>query len=75
MSSLRTQIYLTRDQRRRLDARAARESKTLASVIREAVEAYMAEEPPDADEALRATFGALPDLEVPNRSEWDRDVG
>jgi hypothetical protein len=74
MSSLRTQIYLTRDQRRKLDARARREDKTLASVIRDAVEAYTAEEPPDIDQALTSTYGAVPDLEVPPRSEWDRGV-
>jgi hypothetical protein len=75
MRSLRTQVYLTRDQRRKLDARARREDKTLASVIRDAVEAYTAEEPPDVDKALAATFGALPDLDVPARSEWDRGDG
>lgn len=75
MRSLRTQVYLTRDQRRKLDARARREDKTLASVIRDAVDAYTAEEPPDVDQALAATFGALPGLEVPARTEWDRGVG
>ena len=75
MSSIRTQIYLTRDQRRKLDARAQREHATLASVIRDAVDAYISEEAPDVDQALATTFGALPDLEVPGRSEWDRVVG
>jgi len=75
MSCLRTQVYLTRDQRRKLDARARREDKTLAAVIRDAVEAYTAEEPSDISQALTATFGSLPDLEVPARSEWDRGVG
>lgn len=75
MSSLRTQIYLTREQRRKLDARAQREAKTLASVIRDAVDAYTAAEPLDIDQALAATFGALPDIDVPARSEWDRGLG
>jgi hypothetical protein len=75
MGSLRTQVYLTRDQRRKLDARARREDKTLAAVIRDAVDAYMAEEPADIERALTSTFGALPNLVVPARSEWDRDVG
>jgi Ribbon-helix-helix protein, copG family len=70
MSSIRTQIYLTREQRRRLDGRARREDKTLAQVIREAVDAYVAEEPPSPVDALAATFGALPDLDVPPRVEW-----
>jgi predicted DNA-binding protein len=75
MSSTRTQVYLTRDQRRKLDAKAGREGKTLARLIREAVDRYLEEEPPQAREALRLTFGALPGLEVPPRTEWDRGVG
>ena len=75
MSSLRTQVYLTREQRRKLDARARREDKTLAAVIRDAVDAYTGEEPQEIELALASTFGALPDLEVPGRSEWDRGVG
>jgi hypothetical protein len=70
MSSVRTLIYLTPDQRRRLDARARREGKRLASVIRDAVDAYTAQEPADIDQPLEATFGALPTLVVPKRSEW-----
>jgi hypothetical protein len=75
MGSLRTQVYLTRDQRRKLDARARSEAKTLASVIRDAVDAYTAEEPKEVEQAIASTFGSLPDLEVPRRSEWDRGVG
>lgn len=75
MSSQRTQVYLTRDQRRKLDARARREDKTLASVIRDAVDAYTAEEPQEVEQAIASTFGALPNLEVPRRSEWDRGLG
>jgi predicted DNA-binding protein len=75
MSSVRTQIYLTRDQRRKLDARASRQDKTLAAVIRDAVDAYLVEEPHDVEQAMASTFGALPNLEVPKRAEWDRGVG
>lgn len=75
MSSLRTQIYLTSEQRRKLDRRGARDGKTLAHLIREAVDRYLEEEPPDADEVLAATFGSMPDLEIPSRSEWDRGYG
>lgn len=71
MSSLRTQIYLTGDQRRKLDERARRQGQTLAHVIREAVDEYLAEAP-DADQAMQETFGTLPDLTVPSRDEWDR---
>jgi predicted DNA-binding protein len=75
MSSIRTQVYLTRDQRKKLDARGGREGKTLARLIREAVDHYLEEEPTDAQTALKSTFGSLPDLEVPSREEWDRGYG
>jgi hypothetical protein len=75
MSSIRTQVYLTRDQRKKLDARGGREGKTLARLIREAVDHYLEEEPADTQAALRSTFGSLPDLEVPPREEWDRGYG
>jgi hypothetical protein len=73
--STRTQIYLTKEQRNKLDARARREDKTLAQLIREAVDRYLESEVGDPDEVLHATFGALPDLEVPSRDEWDRGYG
>lgn len=43
----------------------------MASLIREAVDRYL-EATPEAEEALDATFGSLPALEVPSRAEWDR---
>ncbi len=73
MASTRTQIYLTEDQRRRLDDRGRRTGAGLAHMIREAVDAYLAEQEPDAAEALDETFGSLPELELRDRSEWDRD--
>ncbi|MCI0634273.1 MAG: ribbon-helix-helix domain-containing protein [Actinobacteria bacterium] len=77
MPSTRTQIYLTAEQRTKLDALAKREHKTLAELIREAVDLYL-EARPDSkalDMILAETFGAIPDLEVPPRSEWDRGYG
>jgi hypothetical protein len=71
MSATRTQVYLTTDQRRRLDARARSEGRTLAHVIREAVDVYLAGEP-DLEAVLDATFGSMPDLEVPSRDAWAR---
>jgi hypothetical protein len=73
MSATRTQVYFTEEQRRRLDALAEREGKTLAEVVREAVDAYVA--PPDIDAVLDETFGSMPELEVPARGEWDRGYG
>jgi predicted DNA-binding protein len=72
MAARRTQIYLTEYQRKRLDERRRRERRTLAELIREAVDAYLAERSTDATAALNSTFGALPKLEVPSRDEWQR---
>jgi len=46
----------------------------MARMIREAVDAYLAEDRPDAQAALDETFGTLPDIELPSRDEWDRDA-
>jgi hypothetical protein len=70
MPSIRTQIYLTEDQRRRLDARGRRTGAAMAHLIREAVDAYLADDRPDADAALDESFGELPDISVPSRDEW-----
>jgi predicted nucleic acid-binding protein len=59
MPSTRTQIYLTPEQRRRLDAIARRQDMSLAALVREAVDAYLAESGPDAETALASTFGRL----------------
>jgi len=72
MSATRTQVYLTPDQRRRIDHVARTEGVTLAEVIRRALDAYLADEPVDVDAALAATFGADPHAHAPNRDEWDR---
>lgn len=74
MPSTRTQIYLTDDQRRRLDARGRRTGAPMARMIREAVDAYLTDDRPDVQAALDETFGTLPDLELPSRDEWDRDA-
>jgi hypothetical protein len=72
MPSTRTQIYLTADQRRRLDIRRGRTGAPLAAMIREAVDAYLTDGAPDLEAALDETFGTLPQLELPDRDEWDR---
>jgi predicted DNA-binding protein len=71
MTTTRTQIYLDDEQRRRLDERSRHQGRSMASLVREAVDAYLAVMP-DADVALDQTFGALPDLVVPSRDEWER---
>ena len=72
MASTRTQIYLTDEQRKRLDQRSRRTGAPLARMIREAVDTYLADDEPDVKAALDETFGTIPELEVPPRSEWDR---
>ena len=72
-TALRTQIYLTREQRDRLDRIAGRDETTLAAVIRDAVDEYLDRDVPEVGDALDATFGAAPDFGVPSRDEWDRD--
>jgi predicted DNA-binding protein len=71
MAATRTQVYLTEEQRRRLDERSRSDGRSLASVVREAIDAYLAATP-DASAALEETFGALPGLETPSRDEWAR---
>jgi hypothetical protein len=75
MSATRTQVYFSAEQRRRLDERARREGKTLAAVVREAVDAYVTVPLPDLDAVLDESFGSMPDIQVPPRSEWDRGYG
>ncbi len=69
--SMRTQIYLTVEQRRRIDELASAEGITMAEVIRSALDGYL-DEQADPRSALVATFGWTPDLEVPSTDEWER---
>jgi predicted DNA-binding protein len=71
MAATRTQIYLTAEQRRRLDRVVRRRGVPMAQVVREAVERYLASSEPDLEDALAASFGSMKDLEVPSRDEWD----
>jgi hypothetical protein len=72
MAATRTQVYLTEDQRRQIDDRIARDGHSLAWIIREALDQYLAGPATDRGAALDATFGALPGIAVPSRDEWDR---
>jgi Ribbon-helix-helix domain len=74
MPSTRTQIYLTDDQRRQLDARGRRTGAPMARMIREAVDEYLADDRPDVAAVLDEAFGTLPELNVPNRDDLDRDA-
>jgi hypothetical protein len=74
MASLRTQIYLTKEQRDRLDEIVRREDKSLAQVIREAIDAFVGSGKPDFDEEkwIADTFGSIPDFDIPHRENWSR---
>ncbi|RBY74328.1 hypothetical protein DQ238_22395 [Geodermatophilus sp. TF02-6] len=79
MSVTRTQVYLTAEQRAGLDERARVERKTMAHVIRDAVDTYLAADVDGAERErlLADTFGSCPGLgeRVPSRDEWDREIG
>jgi predicted DNA-binding protein len=71
MAATRTQVYLTDDQRRRIDEVASAEGVTMAEVVRRALEAYLSSHA-DPKAVLAATFGADPRAAAPSRDEWDR---
>jgi hypothetical protein len=80
MPATRTQVYLTEDQRREIEKLRARDGRTLAEVVRAALDEYLATHGPAAEEARRQetqrvldeTFGIAPDFPYPDRDEPDR---
>jgi Arc/MetJ-type ribon-helix-helix transcriptional regulator len=82
-AATRTQVYLTDDQRRQIEELRARDGRTLAEVIRAALDDYLKTHGRDARERERAetqrvldeTFGIAPDFPYPDRSDWDRGYG
>jgi predicted transcriptional regulator len=64
----RTQIYLSDEQRARIDELGERRHLSLAEIVRRALDAYL------ADDDLDATFGVTRGLRdaVPSRDEWAR---
>jgi hypothetical protein len=71
MSAIRTQIYLTTEQRDQIDRVAASEGVTMAEVVRRALDTYL-ERDVDAKAALAATFGADAKATAPSRDDWQR---
>jgi predicted transcriptional regulator len=71
MSATRTQVYLTEEQRRKIDQVADAEGVTMAVIIRRALDEYLTDDL-DATAALAATFGASPAADAPSRDEWQR---
>ena len=69
-------MYLTQQQRARIDALRKADGRTMAQIVREALDRYLKEEEtPDLQAVLDATFGSCPDFVVPSRDEWDRGYG
>ena len=83
MAATRTQVYLTQEQRDRIEELRSRDGRTLAEVIRTALDEYLATHGRQAEErdlaerqrVLDETFGAFPDFPYPDRSDWDRGYG
>ena len=71
MPATRTQIYLTDEQRRRIDEIARADGLTMAEVIRRALDVYL-RTTADPSAALAATFGADPAANMPDRADWNR---
>jgi hypothetical protein len=79
-AATRTQVYLTTEQRRQIDELRAGDGRTLAEVVRAALDEYLTTHGSDAAESERAetqrvldeTFGIAPDLPYPDRDEQDR---
>jgi hypothetical protein len=71
---LRTQISLTADERRALDAEAARTGKSLSALIRDAVEAIYGVQRSCEDDlaAMRQGFGAWEDRGMDGEAWVDR---
>jgi Arc/MetJ-type ribon-helix-helix transcriptional regulator len=80
MAATRTQVYLTQEQRDRIEELRASDGRTLAEVIRTALDEYLATHGRADEEQERAetqrvfdeTFGIAPDFQVPPREEWNR---
>jgi len=71
MPAMRTQIYLTDEQRELIDRIAQSEGLTLAEVVHRAIDAYLSVEV-DPTTALEATFGAAPEIVMPSRDDRGR---
>jgi predicted DNA-binding protein len=71
MSSTRTQVYLTEEQRRRIDQLAEAEGVAMAEIVRRALDEYLGDDI-DATGVLARTFGADPKAAAPSRDRWRR---
>jgi Arc/MetJ-type ribon-helix-helix transcriptional regulator len=80
MAATRTQVYLTQEQRQQIEELRAHDGRTLAEVIRAALDEYLAthgrlvadRELAKRQRVLDETFGIAPDFPYPNRDEEER---
>ena len=73
LSMVRTPIYLTKEQKQRLDQMAAATGKRQSVLIREALDGYSAERPPKDCKALEAIRGMWADRD--DLDDFVRDLG
>jgi hypothetical protein len=80
MAATRTQIYLTEKQHRQIEELCVGDERTLAEVVHAALDEYLttyrpqitAEALSQRQHILNETFGSMPDIEVPQREDWNR---
>ncbi len=70
----RTQIYLTREQKKALKTIAAQKHTPLAEVVREAVELYIAEQKPSAVERIGRARGLWKDRQDLDAAVYEREL-
>ena len=70
----RTQIYLTREQKKALKTIAAHKHVPIAEVFREAVELYISEQKPSAAERLSKARGLWNDRKDLDAAAYERDL-
>jgi hypothetical protein len=58
VAATRTQVHLTAAQRAQIEELRRRDGGSLAEIVREALDQYLAHEQIDASRALASTFGA-----------------
>jgi hypothetical protein len=76
MAAQRTQIYLTKEQRSLIDAECERTGASLAEVIRAAIDEHLGRRSNEEyQKVLDQTFGSIPGMPYPDRSEWNRGYG
>ena len=70
----RTQIYLTKEQKKVLKTIAAQKHAPLAEVVREAVELYIAEQKPSATERISRARGLWKDRKDLDALVYEREL-